>query len=86
MMAESSELSSLLAAICPVGGKHVAEATRRLDSLTKPIGSLGRLETIAAQMFSIFSGEVPLPLRRAVYVFAADHGVTSRASAPIHRK
>ncbi len=76
MMAESLELNSLLAAICPVGGKHVAEATRRLDSLTKPIGSLGRLETIAAQMFSIFSGEVPLPLRRAVYVFAADHGVT----------
>lgn len=76
MLPESSELSSLLAAICPVGGMHVAEATRRLDSLTKPIGSLGRLETIAAQMFSIFSGEVPLPLRRAVYIFAADHGVT----------
>ena len=56
--------------------QYKAEAQRRLDSLTKPPGSLGRLEAIAAQMFSIFSGSLPLPLRRGVYIFAADHGVT----------
>jgi nicotinate-nucleotide--dimethylbenzimidazole phosphoribosyltransferase len=57
--------------------RDAVEARRRLDSLTKPIGSLGRLEQIAAQMFSIFGGAIPLPLHRAAYVFAADHGVVA---------
>lgn len=73
----SSALHDVIAAIRPCEPQHTAEAGRRLDSLTKPIGSLGRLEAIAAQMFSIFAGEIPLPLRRAVYVFAADHGVAA---------
>jgi len=72
-----SFLASAVAEINCRDTRYVAEAERRLDSLTKPIGSLGRLETIAAQMFSIFSGSIPLPLRRAVYIFAADHGVTA---------
>ena len=70
-------LGALLASIHPVDTRHIAEARRRIDSLTKPVGSLGRLEAIAAQMFSIFGGEVPMPLKRAVYVFAADHGVAA---------
>jgi nicotinate-nucleotide--dimethylbenzimidazole phosphoribosyltransferase len=69
-------LTRVIASIEPIDPRHPAEAQRRLDSLTKPIGSLGRLEAIAIQMFSIFSGRISLPLRRAVYVFAADHGVT----------
>ncbi|HEX4066966.1 MAG TPA: nicotinate-nucleotide--dimethylbenzimidazole phosphoribosyltransferase [Acidobacteriaceae bacterium] len=78
MMTEDfAELHRVLGAICPVDPKDETEARHRLDSLTKPIGSLGRLETIAAQLFSIYAGEIPLPLRRAIYVFAADHGVTA---------
>jgi nicotinate-nucleotide--dimethylbenzimidazole phosphoribosyltransferase len=77
MIEDFPELQRVLAAIHPVNPKYGVEARRRLDSLTKPIGSLGRLEPIAAQIFSIFSGEICLPLRRAVYVFAADHGVTA---------
>jgi nicotinate-nucleotide--dimethylbenzimidazole phosphoribosyltransferase len=77
MTDNSSRLDRVLAGIRPLDPKYAGEARRRLDSLTKPVGSLGRLEKIAAQMFSIFSGEIPLPLRRAVYVFAADHGVTA---------
>jgi hypothetical protein len=34
--------------------RYSVDARRRLDNLTKPIGSLGRLEALAAQMFSIF--------------------------------
>ena len=72
----SSTLSDVVAGIEPCDTRYTAEAQHHLDCLTKPIGSLGRLETIAAQMFTIFSGSLLLPLQRGVYVFAADHGVT----------
>ncbi len=51
-------------------------ARAKLDSLTKPPGSLGRLEEIAAKIVSIREQETPACANKAVYVFAADHGVT----------
>jgi nicotinate-nucleotide--dimethylbenzimidazole phosphoribosyltransferase len=45
--------------------------------LTKPLGSLGMLEDIAAQMVSIRQKDFDAPIRKAVYVFAADHGITA---------
>ncbi len=51
-------------------------AKAKLDSLTKPPGSLGRLEEIAAKIVSIREQESPGCANKAVYVFAADHGVT----------
>lgn len=59
-----------------------AFAKEKLDSLTKPPGSLGRLEEIAAQIVLIREHERPTCTNKAVYVFAADHGVTEeRVSA-----
>ena len=52
-------------------------AYRRLGSLTKPLGSLGRLEALAAQLVAIRQAEIGLPARQAVYIFAADHGITA---------
>jgi nicotinate-nucleotide--dimethylbenzimidazole phosphoribosyltransferase len=72
----SSALPNIVAGIERCDTRFTAEAKSHLDCLTKPIGSLGQLETIAAQMYSIFSGNIPLPLRRGAYVFAGDHGVT----------
>jgi nicotinate-nucleotide--dimethylbenzimidazole phosphoribosyltransferase len=51
-------------------------AKERLDSLTKPVGSLGRLEEIAARMVCIQQREQPRCERKIAYVLAADHGVT----------
>jgi nicotinate-nucleotide--dimethylbenzimidazole phosphoribosyltransferase len=51
-------------------------ALRRIDSLTKPPGSLGRLEALAAQLVAIRQAEISLPIGKTVYIFAADHGVT----------
>lgn len=51
-------------------------AKARLDSLTKPPGSLGRLEEIAAKIVSIQEQEHPTCANKVIYVFAADHGVT----------
>jgi nicotinate-nucleotide--dimethylbenzimidazole phosphoribosyltransferase len=52
-------------------------ARAHLDTLTKPLGSLGRLEEIAARMVAIREQEENVPLNKAVYVFAADHGITA---------
>jgi len=51
------------------------QVQRRLDRLTKPPGSLGRLEEIAMQ-YGLTRGTADLKLeRKAMYVFCADHGV-----------
>jgi nicotinate-nucleotide--dimethylbenzimidazole phosphoribosyltransferase len=52
-------------------------ARARLDTLTKPLGSLGRLEDLAAQLVAIRHEHLVLPFNKAVYVFAADHGITA---------
>lgn len=51
-------------------------AKRHLDLLTKPLGSLGRLEEIAAQYVALREEKTPRIAGKAVYVFAADHGIT----------
>jgi len=56
---------------------YLAEARAHLDSLTKPLGSLGRLEDLAAQWCAICEGRFPATLNKSVYVFAADHGITA---------
>lgn len=53
----------------------VKAARRRLDSLTKPPGSLGMLEDIAAQIAGITGKIQPWLEKKAVIVMAGDHGV-----------
>ena len=51
------------------------EAQIRLDNLTKPLGSLGRLEELAKQIASI-TGKINTSLsKKLMVVMAADHGV-----------
>jgi nicotinate-nucleotide--dimethylbenzimidazole phosphoribosyltransferase len=76
---ESSKLviSRITSSILPTSEQWLANARAHLDVLTKPLGSLGVLEDLAAQMISIRQKDFARPLRKAVYVFAADHGVTA---------
>ena len=85
-LAQTFSIADITAAIAPCPDIYKVGAQRRLDSLTKPMGSLGRLEAIACQVYSIFSGQMPQPLRRAVYVFAADHGVTEEGVSAYPRE
>ena len=68
-------IHALAASIQPISPADLADAARHLDQLTKPLGSLGQLESIAAQLVAIRGEDVELPLKKAIYVFAADHGV-----------
>ncbi len=54
----------------------LAQAQARIDRLTKPIGSLGRLEELAARYVMITGEMKPKVPRGVVFTFAADHGVT----------
>ncbi len=74
--ASESTVSKIVSGIGSPSERWLLRARAHLDSLTKPLGSLGMLEDIAAQMVSIRQEEFSDPLRKAVYVFAADHGVT----------
>lgn len=58
------------------------QAKKRLDSLTKPLGSLGQLEDMARKLYSIQKGKVPLKaLPARMYTIAADHGVVEEGVA-----
>ncbi len=54
----------------------------RLDSLTKPRGSLGRLETLALQLGLIQKTGMPGVGRKAVAIFCADHGIVEEGVSP----
>ncbi len=51
-------------------------AWQRQNKLTKPTGSLGRLEELSVQIASIQGTVTPDVSRKAVVVMAGDHGVT----------
>ena len=55
-----------------------AAANRRLDTLTKPLGALGRLESLAAQVCAVQGTLAPAISHPVAVVFAADHGVADR--------
>jgi nicotinate-nucleotide--dimethylbenzimidazole phosphoribosyltransferase len=55
-----------------------AAAYRRLDSLTKPLGALGSLEPLAAQVCAVQRTLQPAIVHPVAAVFAADHGVADR--------
>lgn len=60
-----------------------AAARHALDNLTKPAGSLGKLETLAAWWCGA-TGAFParFPARARIITFAADHGVVAEGVSP----
>ncbi|HHY81388.1 MAG TPA: nicotinate-nucleotide--dimethylbenzimidazole phosphoribosyltransferase, partial [Clostridiales bacterium] len=69
-------LSKTLSGITGLYEEPVKHARARLDNLAKPIGSLGKLEDIAAKMAGI-TGKVHNEIKKkGIIVMCADNGVT----------
>ena len=71
-------LGTLPGSIGPLDESAMAAARANLDRLTKPPGSLGRLESLVEQLAGITGSASPRIERPAVVVFVADHGVTAQ--------
>ncbi|WP_192896602.1 nicotinate-nucleotide--dimethylbenzimidazole phosphoribosyltransferase [Cohnella sp. AR92] len=61
--------------IRPLDEEAKQSASRRLDRLTKPPGSLGKLEELAIQIAGITGDAEWKPPAKAIVVMAGDHGV-----------
>src|SRR4030042_1362262 len=62
--------------IIPVKSEFAEMAQKRLDDLTKPNGSLGRLEEFAKRLVAITENLMPVLDKKVIFTFVGDHGVT----------
>ena len=69
------KIDEVIKAIEPVDVGYYAKAQARLDTLTKPKGSLGRLEEIAARVVAISKNLKPSVKNKVIFTMAGDHGV-----------
>src|SRR5215471_11314906 len=81
---EATGVALAAAAVIPPFDREVAARARaHQDTLTKPPGSLGRLEELAVAYAGARGAFPAPPVERArVLVFAADHGVTAEGVSP----
>ncbi len=73
----AQKLQEKIAAVGPLDKGAMEKARARVDILTKPPGSLGRMEELAVQLAGIYGDLFPVDSRKRVVVMAADHGVTA---------
>ena len=72
-----NKLKALVDSIKPVDQSRTAAIQARLDNLTKPQGSLGRLEELAKRYCLITGRDKPEIRNKIVFTFAGDHGVAA---------
>jgi nicotinate-nucleotide--dimethylbenzimidazole phosphoribosyltransferase len=70
-------LNEAIEKISPADPVAAAAAQKRLDHLTKPQGSLGRLEELARRVAGIQGNAPPRLGPKCLFVFAADHGISA---------
>ena len=76
-MTTSNLIDQTLAKIIPPDQSAMDAARARQDTLTKPQGSLGRLEELSITLAGIFMDPIPKINRKAVILAAGDHGVVA---------
>ena len=70
-------LEKIISQIKPLDEDAQSAARRRQDNLTKPHGSLGRLEQLSIQIAGITGDPMPVINEKVVLVMAGDHGVVA---------
>lgn len=69
--------------ILPLDEQAMTDARERVDSLSKPLGSLGQLEEYAVKLAGIRGFMGGTLAKRAVLVFAADNGIYEQGITPV---
>jgi nicotinate-nucleotide--dimethylbenzimidazole phosphoribosyltransferase len=77
----SKLISRTVQNIKPLDKECMSQARTRQDNLTKPAGSLGRLEDLSVQMAGIQGKPLPRIKNKAIIVMAADHGVVAQGTS-----
>jgi len=70
-------LKKLITKIQPLDEAAMQSARARQDTLTKPQGSLGRLEELSIQLAGITGETIPSIKDKAIITMAGDHGVVA---------
>jgi nicotinate-nucleotide--dimethylbenzimidazole phosphoribosyltransferase len=70
-------LSNTIKMIKPLDKGAMAEARSRQDALTKPQGSLGRLEELSIKLAGIQGKAIPQIRQKVIFTLAGDHGVVA---------
>lgn len=76
------DIRAVLTHIPPLDEEAAAAVRARDAQLTKPPGSLGRLEELAVWLGAVQARAVPTASRQMVAVFAGNHGVAARGVSP----
>src|SRR3990167_8639427 len=79
-------IENVLKTINPVNETFYEVAQKRLDNLTKPPGSLGRLEEFARRLVAMTENTLPMLARKVVFTFAGDHGVAEEGVSAYPRE
>ena len=78
MTANPITLSQAIERIRPADAGAMSRAEARQQNLTKPPGSLGRLEEVSIRLAGIYGTERPAIGGKAVIIAAGDHGVVAQ--------
>ncbi|MFH1190523.1 MAG: nicotinate-nucleotide--dimethylbenzimidazole phosphoribosyltransferase [Candidatus Omnitrophota bacterium] len=78
----SAKIESVIDGIGALDDMVMRKTQERLDRLTKPRGSLGRLESLAKLITGITGKAAPALSKKVVFTLAADHGVTEEGVSP----
>jgi nicotinate-nucleotide--dimethylbenzimidazole phosphoribosyltransferase len=70
-------LQNIIARIQGLDEAAMAAARARQNMLTKPAGSLGRLEELSIQLAGILGREIPVIKDKVIITMAGDHGVVA---------
>lgn len=76
------DIRALMAHLPPLDAEAAAAIRARDALLTKPPGSLGRLEDLAVWLGAVQAKAIPTASRPLVAVFAGNHGVAARGVSP----
>jgi len=71
----NKKIGEIIHKIEPINFNLMEKAQEKLDNLTKPRGSLGKLEDFARRIVGISRTLSPIIKRKVIFVMAGDHGV-----------